>query len=127
MQKKIAVLLGIIFLALALLGNSGFSFIGPFGFFETNTLHDVLHLGAGALLLLSLMGSQELSGEVIFSFGVVFFIIGVLGFLITPEGGMLLGIFQESATDNWLHLALAAVMIPVPFIFSENRLMTSGK
>jgi hypothetical protein len=40
----------------------------------------------------------------------VYFLVAVLGFVLAPADGMLLGLVEVNTADNWLHLVLAIVL-----------------
>jgi hypothetical protein len=43
--------------------------------------------------------------------GVVYLIVAVLGFLLAPGSGMLLGLIEANDADHWLHIVLGVVLI----------------
>lgn len=110
MAKKLAIVFGVVFVLVGVLGMVGTGIVGPMGIFETNTIHDVVHLLVGIVLLGVAFMSPASSGTWLKVFGVVYLAIAVLGFLLVPSGGMLLGLVQTNAADHLLHIVLGIVL-----------------
>lgn len=47
--------------------------------------------------------------------GVVLLLVGILGFVLNPEGGLLLGIFQVDGTHNLIHIASGVAGIAMAY------------
>ena len=98
---------------LILVGVLGFVMPSPLlGIFEVNTLHNIIHLGSGALTLLAAtqgVGAMRTWGRV---FGLTYLLVGILGF-VDPS---LFGLMHVNLPDNLLHFGLAAVFLYVGFL-----------
>lgn len=110
MAKKLAIVFGLVFVLVGAMGMIGTGIVGPMGLFETNTLHDIVHLLIGIVLLGVAFMSPATSGTWLKVFGVVYLAIAVLGFLLVPGGGELLGLVHTSASDHLLHIVLGIVL-----------------
>ena len=100
MGKTIVRVLGVVFVAIGILG-----FFTPtiLGLFEVDAAHNLVHIVLGLVLLLAPTAGATLT------VGVVYLVVAVLGFAMGP--GKLLGLVHVNGADNWLHLVLAAVLI----------------
>jgi hypothetical protein len=106
-----AIVLGIIFVLLGLLGF----FTDPMlGLFAVNSLHNLIHIASGIVLLAGAYSSLG-SGPALKIIGIVYVLITILGFFLTGAGDMLLGVIANNAADNWLHLIFAVVMLVAGF------------
>lgn len=75
--------------------------------FAINPLHNVAHLGVGALLLVG-SGRHETAKSINVMVGLVYLLLGILGL----AGGILVeDILNNNAADTFLHLATAALAI----------------
>ena len=75
--------------------------------FAINPLHNVAHLGVGALLLVG-SGRHETAKSINLMVGLVYLLLGILGL----AGGVLVeDILNNNAADTFLHLATAALAI----------------
>jgi hypothetical protein len=48
--------------------------------------------------------------------GAVYLLLAVLGFVLIPAGGDLLGLVAMNTADHWLHLVLGVVIVAVGFM-----------
>jgi hypothetical protein len=111
MAKKLAVVFGVIFVLVGVLGFIPNPIVGATGLFMTNTLHDLVHLLIGVILLVVAMTAPAKSALWLKIFGVVYLLLVVLGFLLIPSGGMLLGLVTMNMADHFLHLVLGVVLL----------------
>ncbi len=123
MAKKLAKILGVVFIVVGILGFISNPIVGAMGFFHANFMHNLVHIILG--LILVMCGTEEKSSLWLKIVGVVYLLVAILGFMMT-SGGMvssILGIEINSA-DNWLHLVLALVVFYAGF--SGGKMMTGG-
>ncbi len=109
MQKTILTILGVVFLAIGVLGFVSDPLLG---IFEVDSLHNIIHILSGALALVAVsMGASAMNT---FSrvFGIVYALVAVLGFV---SGDNVLGLIMVNAADNVLHLVLAVVFLYLGF------------
>lgn len=113
MVRTVALVLGVVFLLIGILGfvpgvTTGEGYL--LGIFAVNALHNVVHLVVGVLGIAAYYWERyaRLYCQVL---GVVYLVIGVLGFIpgITAGGDMLLGIIHVNLADNLLHLVVGAI------------------
>lgn len=111
MAKKFAMIFGVVFLLVGVLGFVSNPIVGDMGYFHTNMLHNVVHLVIGLGLLLA--AKSETGAKLWMKiFAVVYLLVAVLGFFMVPSGsGMLLGLVAVNSADNWLHLVLGVVLL----------------
>lgn len=114
MSRILALLLGVAFLAAGALGVAGIANpvvggVGSGAIFETNAMHDYVHIGSGVLLLL---GAFTIGSRVtLLIVGVVYALVAVAGFVFPLQDGMLFGMVHLTQNDKWLHVGLAAVLL----------------
>jgi len=88
--------------------------------FDINGWHNVVHLASGAVGL-AMAGTPASARIFALGFGVVYALVTVLGFLVTNDMEVLLGIIPVNAADNLLHLAIAALGIAAGLASSTAR------
>jgi hypothetical protein len=115
MAKTLAILFGVVFLLIGVLG-----FVPSvtkdemlLGIFHVNLAHNVVHLLSGAIALWAGMTSVGASKTYFKIFGIVYALVAVLGFM--KGEGLLLGLIANNVADTWLHVAIAAVSLIVGF------------
>lgn len=117
MAKKLAVLLGIVFIIVGALGYVANPIVGDGAYFHTDSVHNIVHLVAGAILLLAGLASGGVASLWLKIVGLVYLLVAILGFFaIDATGaGSVLGFLTVNAADNWLHLVLAVVILIAGF------------
>lgn len=110
MAKKLVLVFGIVFVLVGVLGMVGTGIVGPMGAFETNTLHDLVHLIVGIVLLVVAFMAPSQSAMWLKIFGVVYLLVAVLGYLTVPAGGEILGLVHTNSADHILHIVLGIVL-----------------
>src|SRR4029077_4887231 len=113
--KTIAVIFGVIFVAVGALGwipavNPGGKLLG---LFDVNVAHNLVHLATGIVAIVVGMMSDKASKLFFQVFGVVYALVAVLGFVSGDQP--LLGIVNNNAADTWLHVVIAVVALYVGF------------
>lgn len=104
MAKKLAMVFGVVFVLIGLLGF----FNDPvLGVFAVNGIHNIVHVLLGLILI---WGSKGDAAKVLKIIAIVYFLVAILGFVLSPADGMLLGLVEVNTADNWLHLVLAVVL-----------------
>jgi hypothetical protein len=115
--KLAATILGIVFIAVGILGFIPNPLVSPTGLFAVNTMHNFVHLISGAVLLAgvySALGSS-LALKIV---GIVYGLVAVIGLVVGP--GMLLGLIHINAADNWLHVLLSLVILAAGFMLPDD-------
>ena len=114
MNTKIAALvIGFVFIAVGLLGFTSNPIIGPdHAIFHANTVHNMVHIVSGVLFVLVALAAPAYAGLFLRIFGVVYFLLGVLGLITIGSSGMgeLLGFLHVNGADNFLHIALGVII-----------------
>ncbi len=112
--KNASIILGIIFIAVGLLGFIPNPIIGGShdALFHANTLHNNVHIISGTLFLIVGLVAPASASTFLKIFGVIYFLLGVLGLINFGTDGMgeLLGFLHVNGPDNLLHIALGAVI-----------------
>jgi len=116
MVKSAAVLFGVVFLLVGILG-----FVPAvtkdqmlLGIFHVNAAHNCVHLLSGVVALFCGMTSLGASLWYFRIFGLVYGLVAVMGFFVGD--GMLLGLISNNTADTWLHVGIAAVSLLLGFI-----------
>jgi hypothetical protein len=113
--KTIAVIFGVIFVAVGALGwipavNPGGKLLG---LFDVNVAHNLVHLATGIVAIVVGMMSDKASKLFFQVFGVIYALVAVLGFVSGDQP--LLGMVNNNAADTWLHVVIAVVALYVGF------------
>jgi hypothetical protein len=115
MLKKMALVFGVVFIAVGLLGFV--PALAPdghlLGLFHINPLHNVVHIASGAVALWAAMSSEHNSKLYFRIFGVVYALVAVLGFVYGDQP--ILGLIANNAADTWLHVVIAVVALYLGF------------
>ncbi len=82
-------------------GIDGGSLLG----FEVNGLHNLIHLGSGALLLVA-SPRRDTAKAVAIAFGATYGLVALIGLL---DGSDVLGLIPINSADNVLHVGLALI------------------
>ena len=119
MLKTIALLFGVVFLVVGILGFV--PAVTPnqmlLGIFHVNTAHNVVHLLSGVLALGAGMSSAAYARLYFRLFGIVYALVAVLGFL--AGNGMVLGLISNNMADTALHVVIALVALTLGFFVKE--------
>ncbi len=121
MAKKLAVIFGIIFVIVGILGFIPNPIVGGSAgvLFLTDTIHNIVHLLVGVLLLVAASKGAKASSMALTTFGVVYIILFIDGLI---EGEKLLGFVSQNHADTYLHLVLGIVLIAAGY-FTKNKEM----
>ncbi len=115
MAKTLSMVFGVVFVLVGLLGFIANPIVGSAGYFETNLVHNLVHLIIGVVLLLIATMAPAKSDVGLRVFGIIYLIVAVLGFVTAPAGGDLLGFITANVADHWLHVVLGIVLVAVSF------------
>jgi hypothetical protein len=125
MVKTAAILFGIVFLAIGILGfvpaisppdASGMPML--LHIFMVNGTHSVIHIASGIIFLIAGMAGVAASRMWFRIFGIIYAVVAILGFM-TPSG-MILGMISNNVADTWLHVVLAVVMLFLGFVAKDT-------
>lgn len=119
MAKTLVWVFGIVFVLVGILGWVPNPIVGPGAMFETNTMHDLVHLVIGVVFILVALLAADKSALSLKVIGVVYLLVAVLGFVMVPQGGSLLGLVETNMADHWLHVVLGVVLIGAGFLAKD--------
>jgi hypothetical protein len=115
MVKTAAILFGLVFLLVGILG-----FVPAItkdemllGIFHVNFAHNLVHLASGAVFLLCGMAGASASRTFFRIFGIVYALVAALGFYYGDQP--ILGLISNNMPVVWLHVVLAVVMLFLGF------------
>ncbi len=110
-SKTICILFGSVFVLVGILGFIPNPLVSSEGLFETNAMHNFVHLLTGTAFLFGGLVLEGKEGLTLKTVTAVYFGVALLGFL--TSGDMLLGMVHINEADRWLHLGLAVAMLVV--------------
>lgn len=113
MAKHTALIFGTVFVLVALVGYIPNPVVGADAIFATDSNHNLAHLLIGVVLVIVSTRGERASIAALNAVGLVYGLLALLGFLSVGTTGhtMLLGLVHLNGADNWLHLALAVVLL----------------
>ncbi len=113
--KTVALLIGLVFLAVGLLGFIDNPIVGDSEnvIFHADKVHNLVHIVSGALFILVALASPSSARVFLILFGVVYLVIGIIGFAAIGGEGMtrILGFLHVNGADNYLHIGLGVVIL----------------
>lgn len=119
MIKKLAILFGVVFLAVGVLGfvpgitNDNDLLLG---IFQVGTLHNIIHIASG-LAALAAAGEADYARLYFKIFGAVYALVAIVGIV---QGDTVLGLIDINTADNVLHVVLAVAILGVGFGLPEE-------
>jgi hypothetical protein len=124
MAKKSALVIGIVFILVGILGFIPNGIVGAGALFETDALHNIIHLIFGLILLFVALKAAQKAAGTLKVVGVIYLLLAVIGFV---QGDTIIGLVPVNAADNWLHLVLGVVIGALGFMGkSGNSSMSSA-
>lgn len=118
-SKSIATLIGVVFIAVGILGYVDNPIIGDSGnaIFHADSTHNMVHIVSGVLFILVAMAAPAAASGFMIVFGLVYLALGVLGMTTIGSEGMtkLIGFLHVNGNDNYLHIALGLVILIAGF------------
>jgi Domain of unknown function (DUF4383) len=121
--RNAAILFGVVFLLVGALGYVPNPIVGPTGIFATNSLHNIIHLVSGVVLLAGAFSGlgPSLALKII---GVVYGLVAICGFFMVMDG-MMMGVAINDA-DKWLHVGLAVAILAAGFLLPGDSAPASA-
>lgn len=114
MIKKLAIVFGVVFVAIGVLGFiPGVTTADGklLGIFQVSTLHNIIHLLSGIAALIA--ASDVVYSRLYFRvFGVVYALVAIIGWL---QGNTVLGLIDVNFADNILHTVLAIAISAIGY------------
>jgi hypothetical protein len=113
--KTAALVIGIIFIAVGLLGFIDNPIVGDSQdvIFHADTVHNMVHIISGVLFVFVAMAAPAFTGSFLILFGIVYLAIGLIGFANFGGQGMgkVLGFLHVNGADNYLHIGLGILIL----------------
>jgi hypothetical protein len=122
MAKKSALVIGIVFILIGILGFIPNGIVGPGATFETDALHNIIHLIFGVILAYVALKATDKSAGTLRIVGIIYILLAVIGFI---QGDTILGLVPVNAADNWLHLVLGVVITALGFAAKKSASVPS--
>jgi hypothetical protein len=118
--KTAAVLIGVIFIAVGLLGFVDNPIVGDSGnaFFHAGRSHNIVHIVSGALILLVAFAAPGSINGFLKIFGILYLAVGIYGMTQMGSDDMksLFGFLMVNKMDNYLHVALGLIIFIAGFL-----------
>ena len=118
--KTAALLFGVIFIAVGLLGYVDNPIVGASGkaMFHTDGTHNIVHIVSGVLFVLIALAAPGSAGGFLKLFGIVYLAIGIYGMtqMGSEEMKTLFGFLMVNKLDNYLHIGLGLVIFLAGFL-----------
>ncbi len=118
--KSVAILIGLVFVAVGILGFIDNPIVGdsPDAIFHADTVHNIVHIVSGVLFLFVGLGLPAAARGFLITFGIIYLVIGIIGLTsIGTEGmGKILGFLHVNGADNYLHVGLGLVILLMGFM-----------
>jgi hypothetical protein len=118
--KTAALLIGVIFIAVGLLGYVDNPIVGNSdkAMFHTGSTHNIVHIITGALFVLIALTAPGAVGGFLKLFGVIYLAIGIYGMTQMGSDDMktLFGFLMVTKNDNYLHIGLGLVIFLAGFL-----------
>ena len=122
--KTISLIFGITFLAVGILGFIPNPIVGDSdtALFHADKIHNIVHLVSGLLILIFGLFIPSFSRSFLKVFGVIYLLIGVLGFFQIGEATdtTVLGFLHVNQADNFLHLFLGVTIFLAGVLTRDN-------
>jgi hypothetical protein len=118
--KTAALLIGLVFVAVGLLGFVDNPIVGDSmdAIFHADTTHNAVHIISGVLFILVALAAPASAAGFLKLFGLVYLAIGVVGLIQYGTDGMgkVLGFLHVNGNDNLLHIGLGVVILLAGFL-----------
>jgi len=118
--KTAAIVIGILLLAVGILGFFANPLISPTGIFAVHTAHNFIHLFTGIALLAGAYGNLG-SSPALKTVGILYAALAIIGFMF--GGDTILGVVAVNHADHWLHVTLAIVILAAGFLLEDEPAM----
>ena len=112
--KTAAIVIGLVFLAVGLLGFVSNPIVGAShdAIFHTDKVHNIVHIVSGALFILIALAAPGSASTFLKVFGIVYLGLGIYGIATmgSAETQKLLGFLHVNKADNYLHIGLGIII-----------------
>jgi len=118
--KTAAILLGLVFITVGILGYIDNPIIGSSdkAMFHTDATHNIVHIVSGVMFLLFALAAPSSVGGFMKLFGLIYLVIGIVGMVKIGSQDMikLFGFLMVNKLDNYLHIALGVIIFLAGFL-----------
>lgn len=118
--RNICLTYGVVFILVGILGFISNPIISAIGFFQTNAIHNTIHIGLGCAFIVGALRFSAKASLVLKMLGVGGIAVAILGGMI--GGNLMLGIIHVNEADHWLHLGLGLAVLGSGFIFPNRTI-----
>jgi len=120
MLRKLAVLFGIVFVAVGVLGFVPGVTTNEhlLGIFHVNAAHNLVHIVSGVIAIMAGLATEHASRLYFRWFGLVYAIVAILG-LVQPNREIL-GVISNNYADVILHFSIAIMALVIGFAVRER-------
>ncbi len=109
MTKKLAMVFGIVFLLVGVLGFIPNPIVGEMNaIFHADMVHNLIHIITGLVLVYLGSKSNATAATTLKVVGVVYLVVALVGFIMADT---VAGIIPVNVADNWLHTVLGIVIL----------------
>ncbi len=127
MAKTLAMVFGVVFVLVGVLGFISNPIVGETGLFHTDLMHNLVHIIIGIVLVVASRKSDMAAMKSMKIIAIIYALLAVLGFLMLGSAeGTLLGLVESNGADNWLHLVLAVVLWVAATVGGKKSMMGSN-
>src|SRR4051812_48776618 len=118
-MKTSSIVVGVLFILAALLGFLGVA--AGTGIVVSSVADNLIRLIVGIVFVwVGYAGSQVAMKNTFLTFGIIYVILSLAGFIFTPTGGPLLGFIDTTAADNWIRLVVGIILVALPMIMTRQ-------
>ncbi len=125
MAKKWAIISGIVFVVVGILGFVPNPIIGLNSFFVSDLPGNLFTIIVGLILLAVGLLKPDASATSLKVVGIISLILTILGFIFVPTGGVLFGLTTLNSADNFLDLVLGVILVVIGYAVSPENLEVS--
>jgi hypothetical protein len=123
--KTAAVLFGIVFIAVGILGYISNPIIGESAdaIFHADSVHNIVHIASGVIFLFVGIAAPQNASGFLKIFGTVYLLIGILGVVNIGSADMtkLLGFLHVNEADNYLHIGLGLIILLAGIFLPKSK------
>lgn len=118
--RNICLIYGLAFFLVGILGFIQNPIISVIGVFQTNAVHNMIHIGLGGAFIAGAVKFPAKATLVLKMLGVGGIAVAILGGM--TGGNLMLGIIHVNEPDHWLHLGLGFAVLGTGFIFPNRTI-----
>ncbi len=125
MGKTLGYIFGAVFVLVGILGFISNPLVGAAGIFQTDAIHNLIHLIIGVVLLVAASKGEMMSVKTMKGVAIIYLVLAVVGFFqfgFAGDMGKLLGLAQANSADNWLHVVLGIVIFAAAAMAGKKRM-----